>query len=94
MNENIEINNTQFRLLGFNAHIGSYGGGHYVAYVKKQNHWFFLDDTDSSPLGIHVDLKHYKTRYDPYILLYEKVTVTEPNSNSNSNSNSTFFLEI
>ena len=90
LDENIEINNTQFRLLGFNAHIGGYGGGHYVSYVKKQNHWFFLDDTDPSPLGIHVDFEHYKTRCDPYILLYEKVTVTEPNSNSNS----TFFLEI
>ena len=81
LDENIEINNTRFRLLGFNAHSGTFRGGHYVAYVKKQNHWFFLNDTDSSPLGIHVDLKHYKTRYDPYILLYEKVTVTEPNLN-------------
>ncbi|CEL93480.1 unnamed protein product [Vitrella brassicaformis CCMP3155] len=61
----------KYRLTGIIEHIGSYGGGHYTAYVyhKKRDQWVHFDDglvsrSDSTQVA----------RSEPYYLFYEKVT--------------------
>lgn len=35
---------TTYRLLGIICHIGSFLGGHYIAYVRRGEQWYLCDD--------------------------------------------------
>lgn len=38
-------NMPNYELVGLIMHSGNAGGGHYTAYVKKNSHWYFCDDS-------------------------------------------------
>ena len=61
--------------------MGDLGGGHYIAHVKKKDHWFTIDDTP--PKQSQITIPDY-TKNKPYILLYRRSEHTEYDSELNA----------
>ena len=57
----------QYRLFGVVCHIGSYRGGHYVAYVKRGDQWCYVSDTRTKFAEERDVLKK-----QAYMLFYER----------------------
>lgn len=60
-----------YELMGVVAHSGTKNGGHYIAYVKRNNKIYKCDDDkiNQKEKGFQ-DL--YQTNFSPYILLYKR----------------------
>jgi ubiquitin C-terminal hydrolase/endonuclease/exonuclease/phosphatase family metal-dependent hydrolase len=66
-----------YNLKGFINHSGSTRGGHYVAYVRKQNNWYLCNDSSVSDVSID-DIK--LALMQSYILLYERIDDNLPSA--------------
>lgn len=65
-----------YRLTGIILHSGSLNGGHYTALVRKNNTWFFCNDSwvsDGKALYEQVCNKGTCSNGTPYLLFFEKV---------------------
>lgn len=61
----------EYRLIGLIQHIGSMGGGHYIAYCqhkKKPQEWYEFDDMQVSMVS-----PEQVERAEPYVLFYQRV---------------------
>ena len=59
-----------YNLKGFINHSGGTGGGHYFAFVRKQNNWYLCNDSNVSAVSIgHIP----HALMQSYILLYERI---------------------
>mmetsp|Transcript_893 Transcript_893/g.2534 ORF Transcript_893/g.2534 Transcript_893/m.2534 type:complete len:668 (-) Transcript_893:110-2113(-) len=59
--------NTEYQLAGIIQHIGSLGGGHYIAYCRhKSGDWLEFDDARVSVMD-NID------QVEPYVLFYQRV---------------------
>ncbi|CAE8632895.1 unnamed protein product, partial [Polarella glacialis] len=61
----------EYRLIGLIQHIGSMGGGHYIAYCqhkRKPQEWYEFDDTQVSLVSTE-----QVERAEPYVLFYQRV---------------------
>eukprot|EP00913_Durusdinium_trenchii_P036061 g33743.t1 len=62
---------TEYRLIGLIQHIGSMGGGHYIAYCqhkRKPQDWYEFDDVQVNPV-----MPEQVERAEPYVLFYQRV---------------------
>jgi ubiquitin C-terminal hydrolase len=57
-----------YSLYGVVEHQGSFGGGHYVAYVRVREHWFYFSDTSIRRSSLSEVLSA-----EAYMLYYEKM---------------------
>jgi ubiquitin C-terminal hydrolase len=55
-------------LVGFIVHLGSYGGGHYIAYVKKEGTWYCANDNSVTKVTMQ-DVE--KAARDGYLYFYK-----------------------
>lgn len=66
----------EYELFGFVQHSGSFGGGHYTAYVKNKGQWWYCNDSSISIKNIKELEKIVASGLDgsftPYILFYKK----------------------
>jgi ubiquitin carboxyl-terminal hydrolase 20/33 len=61
----------EYKLIGLIQHIGSMGGGHYIAYCqhkKKPQEWYEFDDLQVSMVS-----PEQVERAEPYVLFYQRV---------------------
>eukprot|EP00440_Ansanella_granifera_P034371 gb/GFBE01037289.1/.p1 GENE.gb/GFBE01037289.1/~~gb/GFBE01037289.1/.p1 ORF type:complete len:956 (+),score=124.88 gb/GFBE01037289.1/:1-2868(+) len=61
----------EYRLIGLIQHIGSMGGGHYIAYCqhkRKPQDWYEFDDTQ-----VNLVSAEQVERAEPYVLFYQRV---------------------
>jgi len=61
----------EYRLIGLIQHIGSMGGGHYIAYCqhkRKAQDWYEFDDVQVNPV-----MPEQVERAEPYVLFYQRV---------------------
>ena len=68
-------NSENYRLAGFVQHMGSLGGGHYVAFCrhKSTGQWFCFDD---SRVSLVTDLTVIENA-EPYVLFFQRVNTPE-----------------
>jgi len=70
--EDLKVNNVDYKLHGVVVHKGSLRYGHYISYVRtKANTWQQFDDDDTQDVSWH-----HVSKCDAYILIYVQVTVT------------------
>lgn len=62
-----EGKDVHFTLSGFIVHMGTTGGGHYVAYVKKGNTWYLANDATVTKVDNAIEASQ-----DAYLLFYTK----------------------
>lgn len=61
----------EYRLIGLIQHIGSMGGGHYIAYCqhkRRAQDWYEFDDVQVNPV-----MPEQVERAEPYVLFYQRV---------------------
>lgn len=75
MPELITIEKKDYRLKAIIYHLGGASGGHYIAYLKKDNIWIEANDTyvdKAEPSAVD------KARENGYLYLYEATDKMEP----------------
>ena len=65
----IQIVKFQYVLAGFIMHSGNTGGGHYTAYIKKEDQWYHADDSNITPV---TEKEAEKAAEIAYLLFYKK----------------------
>jgi ubiquitin carboxyl-terminal hydrolase 20/33 len=58
---------TNYRLLGTIVHMGSFTGGHYVAYIRRGDQWYVCDDSRVTPVTPETVAES-----EAYVLFYQK----------------------
>jgi|GEM_PF-6830175 len=58
---------TQYQLIGVVVHMGGLNSGHYVAYINKNNQWFYCNDDTIHPLS------SLTFSGEPYIIFYKRI---------------------
>ncbi|CAG7819782.1 unnamed protein product, partial [Allacma fusca] len=56
---------TNYRLLGTIVHMGSFTGGHYIAYIRRGDQWYVCDDSRVTPVTPET-----VTESEAYVLFY------------------------
>lgn len=60
-----------YELQGGIIHMGSFGGGHYIYYGKKDNNWYIANDSSISKIN-NIEQFMQTSGMDSYIVLYRK----------------------
>ena len=89
LNKNIEYSNGDYELISFIVHIGNAENGHYVTFIKKEEHWALVNDESVTYFSKNnFDLDNFFRLNEalfangeistPYILLYKKQSKANP----------------
>ncbi len=75
-NNQIKINEKNYKMIGVVLQSGTVTGGHYISFIEYNNKWFrYNDDTPVSEINdIEAALNNEESSYFvPYIVLYEQI---------------------
>lgn len=75
--------NTLYELVSFVQHGGSMNGGHYNAYIKYNDQWYFCDDSHTSKfdtISVFETNGSFDGYFTPYVLIYKKQDTQIPSS--------------
>ena len=63
MVENISIDGNEYELVATAIHMGVQRGGHYLAFTKSGNQWYYNDDDVVKPEKLPIMAPHYLLMY-------------------------------
>ena len=61
--ENISIDDHEYELVASAIHMGVQRGGHYLAFTKTDNQWYYKDDDTVRPEKLPIMAPHYLLMY-------------------------------